>query len=60
MIEIQISIGELIDKLSILYIKKNKVTDSQKLAHINTEYNLLMNEATQFFYKKRLKTYIWN
>lgn len=41
MILIPASIGELIDKLSILKIKKEKVTDVQKLIHINKEYDAL-------------------
>ena len=42
-IEIPISAGELLDKLSILQIKKEKVQDSIKLKNINHEYKLLSN-----------------
>ena len=42
-IEIPISAGELLDKLSILEIKKDKVKDSTKLKNINHEYDLLSN-----------------
>ena len=42
-IEIPISTGELLDKLSILAIKKDKVKDSTKLKNINHEYDLLSN-----------------
>ena len=42
-IEIPISTGELLDKLSILEIKKDKVKDSTKLKNINHEYDLLSN-----------------
>jgi len=42
-IEIPISIGELLDKLSILEIKKHKVKDPIKLKNINHEYDLLSN-----------------
>ena len=42
-IEIPISTGELLDKLSILEIKKDKVKDSAKLKNINHEYDLLSN-----------------
>ena len=38
-----ISIGELIDKITILEIKIKKTTDSEKLHNIQTEYDLLMN-----------------
>lgn len=36
-----ISCGELIDKLSILKIKKAKIVDEQKLLQINKEYQYL-------------------
>lgn len=36
-----VSVGELCDKLSILRIKLNKITDQNKLANINTEYRAL-------------------
>ena len=42
-IQIPISTGELLDKLSILEIKKDKVKDSAKLKNINHEYDLLIN-----------------
>ena len=37
-----ISPGELIDKITILEIKKEFIVDSNKLKNINYEYNLLM------------------
>ena len=45
-----ISVGELIDKISILKIKKKKITDEKKLSFINEELQLLaskLNEAVQ-------------
>ncbi len=36
-----ISVGELIDKITILKIKQKKATDEQKLANINHELNEL-------------------
>ena len=42
-IEIPISTGELLDKLSILEIKKDKVKDLTKLKNIKHEYDLLSN-----------------
>ena len=36
-----ISIGELMDKISILTIKKNNITDEKKLLFINEELQLL-------------------
>tara|TARA_Y100000768_G_C23817168_1_gene604704 strand:- start:43 stop:435 length:393 start_codon:yes stop_codon:yes gene_type:complete len=40
-IEIPISYGELLDKLSILEIKKEKITDKSKLENIEHEFNIL-------------------
>ena len=38
-----ISLGELLDKISILKIKKDNIFDKKKLIHINEELNLLEN-----------------
>jgi len=38
---VEVSIGELLDKLSILEIKKEKIKDPDKLNFINDEYNIL-------------------
>ena len=38
---VEISFGELLDKISILEIKKEKINDSEKLEFINDELNLL-------------------
>ena len=45
-----ISIGELMDKISILKIKKKNITDEKKLSFINKELHILLstlNEAVQ-------------
>lgn len=41
MIEIPVSIGELVDKITILKIKAQKITDSTKLNHVKHELGLL-------------------
>ena len=38
---VEVSVGELLDKISILEIKKEKIKDPEKLKFINDEYNLL-------------------
>jgi hypothetical protein len=38
---IEVSIGEIVDKLSILKIKKNNIKDEIKLININKEYDYL-------------------
>lgn len=40
-VEIPVSVGELIDKISILYVKKNKITDVNKLKYVNEELDFL-------------------
>ena len=41
---VEVSVGELMDKISILEIKKEKIKDSEKLKFINDEYEVLKNE----------------
>ncbi|OUX38255.1 MAG: hypothetical protein CBE33_01090 [Candidatus Pelagibacter sp. TMED273] len=46
-IEIPISVGELVDKLTILEIKKEKIKDTNKLININNEYDKLSKLETK-------------
>ena len=41
---VEVSVGELLDKISILEIKKEKIKDSDKLKFINEEYKILKSE----------------
>ena len=41
---VEVSVGELFDKISILEIKKDRIKDSEKLNFINDEYKVLKNE----------------
>ena len=41
---VEVSVGELFDKISILEIKKDKVKDEEKLKYITDEYNLLKEQ----------------
>ncbi len=41
---VEISIGELLDKVSILEIKKNNIKDAEKIKFINDEYVILKNQ----------------
>jgi hypothetical protein len=49
MISIPVSVGEMIDKLSILQVKKTKVNDEEKLIFINKEFELLYNFSLEYF-----------
>ena len=44
---VEISAGELFDKISILEIKKEKIKDPEKLKFINDEYNVLKDQLSQ-------------
>jgi hypothetical protein len=48
MVSIPVSVGEMIDKLSILQVKKIKVTDENKLEFINKEFELLYNFSSEY------------
>jgi len=52
MLSVPVSIGELIDKLSILQVKKIKVTNPDKLLFINKEYDLLYEMSSEFLQRK--------
>ncbi len=41
---VEVSVGELLDKLSILEIKKEKIKDNDKLKFIDDEYKILKSE----------------
>lgn len=70
MINIPVSYGELIDKLSILEVKKTKIKDSKKLEFIEIEFNelklicndLLKNSQVSDLYNNLItvNTNIWN
>ena len=44
---VEVSVGELLDKISILEIKKGKIKDPKKLEFINDEYNILKSQLDQ-------------
>ena len=44
---VEVSIGELLDKLSILEIKQEKIKDTDKLEYINDEYSVLKEQLSK-------------
>ena len=44
---VEVSVGELLDKLSILEIKKEKIKDPEKLKFINNEHSILKGQLVQ-------------
>ena len=43
---VEVSIGELLDKLSILEIKQEKIKDADKLKYIHDEYKVLKEQLS--------------
>ena len=41
---VEVSVGELLDKISILEIKQEKIKDSEKLKFISNEHSILKNQ----------------
>ena len=48
---VEVSVGELLDKISILEIKKEKIKDAKKLKFVVDELNILNNQL-----EKNIKT----
>ena len=45
---VEVSSGELLDKISILEIKKEKINDPEKLKYINNEYLILKEQLDKY------------
>ena len=67
---VEVSIGELLDKISILEIKQEKIKDSEKLKFINNEHSILKaqiesnvksDEKLNSFYRslKEINSKLW-
>lgn len=48
MVTIPVSVGELIDKLSILHVKQLKIVNEDKLSFINREFELIYNMSSVY------------
>ena len=44
---VEVSVGELLDKISILEIKKENIKDHEKLKFINDEYSVLKDQLNK-------------
>ena len=44
---VEVSVGELLDKLSILEIKEEKIKDPEKIKYIKDEYNVLKEQLNK-------------
>jgi hypothetical protein len=48
MVTVPVSVGEMIDKLSILQVKKTKISDEKKLEFVNKEFEILYNLSSVY------------
>ena len=53
-----ISVGELLDKISILKIKKKKIADEKKLSFINEELRILSNTLNEAVQDNKINEYL--
>lgn len=58
--KIEVSNGEILDKISILAIKKSKIQDKNKLENVYTEYNTLLPHFDQIVNTQQLGDLYWN
>jgi hypothetical protein len=56
MIHVPVSVGELIDKLSILHVKQTKITNEEKLEYVNKEFELLYNMSSEYLNQPEIET----
>ena len=56
-VQCQVSLGELVDKITILMIKKDKITDKGKLKLINGELSVL-SQTLDLLLLKDIKIYL--
>lgn len=65
--KIQVSVGEIVDKLSILQIKTSLINDEEKLKNVKNEYDYLYNivfnemkiEQSDFFDMVSINQKLW-
>ena len=55
MITIPVSVGELIDKLSILHVKQLKISNEEKLEYVNKEFELLYNISSYYLNNQEIE-----
>ena len=60
LINTPISLGELVDKISILMIKQKNITDETKLDHVKKELDFLQKTLMNYVQQKEINTYLEN
>ena len=60
LINTPISLGELIDKISILIIKQKNITDENKLDHVKKELDFLQKTLMNYVQQEEINNYLEN
>ena len=60
LINTPISLGELVDKISILIIKKKNITDETKLDHVKKELDFLQKTLMNYVQQEEINNYLEN
>ena len=58
LINTPISFGELVDKISILMIKKKNISDSIKLQHVNKELEFLQKTLKKYISEDKINEFL--
>lgn len=56
MVSVPVSVGEMIDKLSILQIKKTKIKNEEKLTLVNKEFELLYDLSSHYLESSEIES----
>jgi hypothetical protein len=56
MVSVLVSVGEMIDKLSILQVKKTKISNVEKLEFVNKEFELLHDLSSVYLNKVEIES----
>ncbi len=60
LINTPISLGELVDKISILIIKQKNITDETKLDHVKKELDFLQKTLMNYVQKEEINNFLEN
>ena len=60
LINTPISLGELVDKISILIIKQKNITDETKLDYVKKELDFLQRTLMNYVQKEEINNYLEN
>ena len=58
LINTPISLGELVDKISILMIKKKNISDTIKLQHVNKELEFLQKTLKKYISEEEINEFL--